>query len=312
MYTYTFLQWIIFFYIYCIAGWIWETGYVSIREKKFVNRGFMNGPMLPIYGSGAVIILLATIPVKKYALAVFIFGMIAASILEYITGSLMERLFHVRYWDYSDHFMNLNGHICLLCSITWGFFSLAMVYLIHVPVEKAVLWIPTEWISVIAFVTTVLFVVDFTMSFRDAMDLREILENITQNNVELQRLQKRLEVRAAFAGEELEEMKQKLERVKGRTEYMLESVSQNVNMYISELMQTNEEKKLGKLEEREQIFQEFEGFKKFLNELEGKKLRESQKRTWRRCKRMIYRNSKAVSKKYEDALSFIKRQNQNK
>ncbi len=95
MYTYSTMQWILFFYIYCFIGWIWETSYVSIRTKHFTNRGFMHGPFLPIYGTGAIVILLATIPVKSIIPLVFLFGMIAATLLEFFTGAAMLKLFHV-------------------------------------------------------------------------------------------------------------------------------------------------------------------------------------------------------------------------
>lgn len=208
MYSYSTMQWVLFFYIYCFAGWIWESCYVSVRERKWTNRGFMHGPFLPIYGSGAVIILLATIPVKDYLILIFLSGMIAASILEYFTGAAMERLFHVRYWDYSNQFCNLNGHICLKCSLAWGGFSILMVQFIHVPIERFILWIPDTLEEAVTFFMTIVFVADFTISFREAMDFRHMLESLTENNEELRRMMKRMEVISAFAGEDMNQLKE--------------------------------------------------------------------------------------------------------
>ena len=136
---YTLYQWILLFYIYCFAGWVWESAYVSIKLHKWINRGFLKGPFLPIYGSGAIVVLISTVLIKKYTILVFIIGMISATILEYITGAIMEKLFHVRYWDYSEKKFNINGYICLVSSLAWGFFSLALVYLVNPLIEPFII-----------------------------------------------------------------------------------------------------------------------------------------------------------------------------
>lgn len=117
MTQYSFLQIIIFFFAYCFLGWIWETSYVSIREHKFVNRGFLHGPLIPIYGFGAMAILFATLPVKDNLWLVFICGMLGASALELVTGCTMKAVFHVRYWDYTNIPTNIKGYISLPTSI---------------------------------------------------------------------------------------------------------------------------------------------------------------------------------------------------
>ena len=103
MTRYTLLQWIAFFYIYCFFGWCFESGYASIKERKLINRGFLRGPYIPIYAFGALFVLIITDNFHGNNLEVYFSGMIAATILEYITGYVMERLFKVKYWDYSDH-----------------------------------------------------------------------------------------------------------------------------------------------------------------------------------------------------------------
>ena len=98
MYTYTWYQWLAFFYVYCFLGWIFESTYVSLKQKRLVNRGFLRLPMLPLYGSGAVMMLWVSLPVRDSLPLVYISGFIAATALEYVTGAVMERLFKVRYW----------------------------------------------------------------------------------------------------------------------------------------------------------------------------------------------------------------------
>lgn len=113
-------QWVLCFYIYCFLGWVWETCYVSIRKKKFVNRGFMKGPLLPIYGSGALCILFASEPFRGNYVLMVLTGMVMATVLEYATGAVIEALFRVRYWDYSNDFLNINGYVCLKSMLCWG------------------------------------------------------------------------------------------------------------------------------------------------------------------------------------------------
>ena len=86
MYTYPWYHWITFFYLYCFFGWIFESTYVSLKERHFVNRGFLRLPMLPLYGTGAVMMLWVSLPVKDNLFLVYLFGVIAATILEYVTG----------------------------------------------------------------------------------------------------------------------------------------------------------------------------------------------------------------------------------
>lgn len=106
---YTFSTWLFFFYFYCFLGWVWETCYVSVLKAKWVNRGFMRGPFLPIYGSGAIVVLIFTLPFRTNAGLVFLVGMTSATLLEYFTGVVMEKMFHVRYWDYSSQRLCLQG-----------------------------------------------------------------------------------------------------------------------------------------------------------------------------------------------------------
>ena len=184
-----------FFYFYSFCGWVWESCFVSVKERHWINRGFMHGPHLPIYGTGAVVILFLTLPVRGNYVLIYILGMTGATILEYVTGVAMERLFHMRYWDYSEKPLNFQGHICLFSSLGWGFFSVLLVEWVHKPVESLIFSIPNTLVDVGAFVITAVFVADLTQSFNEAMDLREILAKMTENKERLRELEKRLERR---------------------------------------------------------------------------------------------------------------------
>lgn len=92
MYHYTAIQWLFFFYFYCFFGWCFESTYVSLKSRKLVNRGFCRGPFLPLYGSGAIMMLVVSMPFQDNLVLVYIAGCIGATVLEYVTGVTMEAL----------------------------------------------------------------------------------------------------------------------------------------------------------------------------------------------------------------------------
>lgn len=211
MYHYTLSQWMFFFYFYCFFGWCFESAYVSICQKKLVNRGFIRGPFLPLYGSGAIMMLLVSSPMKGNLVGIYIAGCIGATVLEYVTGVIMEALFKVRYWDYSHKKLNFRGQICLESTLCWGLLTILMTQLIHRPVESLAMMIPSRVLLLLVAVISVLFIADFATSFQAAMDLRDILIKAEQAKQELERMQKRLDVIIAVASNELETKREKRE-----------------------------------------------------------------------------------------------------
>ena len=178
MYHYTMLQWLLFLYIYCFLGWCWETSYVSIKKGKFENRGFLRGPFLPIYGTGAIMMLIVAGPFRDNLILTYFAGVVGATTLELVTGMAMEMMFKVRYWDYSMKFCNYKGYICLGSSIAWGFFTIILTRYLHNPIERLVLSVPQNVINVISIILTIYIVTDFALSFHGAFKLRDILDKV--------------------------------------------------------------------------------------------------------------------------------------
>lgn len=218
MNVYTLSQWLLFFFLYSFFGWIWESCYVSLRKHRWVNRGFMHGPMLPLYGSGAVSVLIITLPVRDNLPLVFIMGMIGATLLEFFTGMVMESLFHVRYWDYSHLKLNVKGYICPVASLCWGVFSIMMVKVVHIPIEEVILKIPMAIADGLAFVLTVVAAVDFTQSFNEAMDMKKMIAQLDETKVQIRKLQERIR-------EASEEMSEKLRTAAGDVPEKLRSAA---------------------------------------------------------------------------------------
>lgn len=213
MAMYTISQWLMFFYIYCFLGWVWESAYVSVCQKKLVNRGFLKGPFLPIYGSGAITILIATIPVRGNIPLMCLMGMAAATVLEYVTGAVMERLFRVRYWDYTGKFLNVNGYICLASTLCWGIMTVLVVDVLHVYVERLVFSVDEKYINWIVFIATPCMTADFVTSFSAAIRLRDMLVQNERIKAELQKLSEKkaeLEYALSEVGEKAKGQKDQL------------------------------------------------------------------------------------------------------
>lgn len=119
------------FVIYAFIGWIMETTYASILEKRFINRGFLSGPFCPIYGFGFVILILVLEPLKDNILLLFIGSVVLTSILEYFTGYILETVFRNTWWDYSNEPFNLKGRICLKFSLLWGVLSVFFIRTVY-------------------------------------------------------------------------------------------------------------------------------------------------------------------------------------
>ena len=135
-------QWALVFFLYSFTGWCWEVLLCLVRDRRLVNRGFLSGPFLPVYGFGALGMLIVCLPVKESVGKVMIVGMIAASVLEYAAGALVLRILHTRYWDYSGQRMNLGGHVCLMSALTWAAFAVVVVCILHPLFQPSVSRIP--------------------------------------------------------------------------------------------------------------------------------------------------------------------------
>lgn len=193
MFTYSFTIWIFIFYIYCFLGWIIESSIVSIRTKKLVNRGFLKIPMLPIYGFGSVMMLFVSLPIKDKPILIYFVGMIAATILEYISAVLIENIFKIKYWDYTEDKFNFQGRICLESSLFWGVLSVALTLFIHKPVENFVLSLKTNTIYIIVFIISIIFIIDFIISTKNALDFNKLLSFIYKIKTETENLKLQIE-----------------------------------------------------------------------------------------------------------------------
>lgn len=127
----TIATWLLYFFAYAFIGWLWESGYVSVQKRQWVNSGFLIGPIIPVYGFSMTAVIAVIAPYQNNLLVLYLLSALTVTVIEYFTSWLMEVLFHARWWDYSKVPLNLNGRVALPISAFWGLGVVAIVKFIH-------------------------------------------------------------------------------------------------------------------------------------------------------------------------------------
>ncbi len=186
------------FFAYAFLGWCAEVGYAALKTGGFVNRGFLNGPVCPIYGFGVVIVLSCLEPLKNNLPALFLSSFLLTSVLEWSTGFVLEKIFHQRWWDYSDERLNIGGYVCLKFSVIWGFACVCVVKLLHPAVFLFIRVIPRAPGTVLLCLMAAGMAVDLTATVRT-------IAKINRRLSEIDRLAARMREASNVFGEDLAE-----------------------------------------------------------------------------------------------------------
>lgn len=176
------VKYFIWFVFYSCAGWVYESTLCSITDKKLVNRGFLNGPMCPVYGVGAVAVIFFLNDNQSSYLELFITGAVLACTIEYLTSVILEKLFHAKWWDYTRYKFNIHGRVCLLGAIVFGTFSVVLIKFIQPIIEGYTNLVPNGVFICVAVGTSLIMAIDlvFTVTHLLALNgrLKEIQEAI--------------------------------------------------------------------------------------------------------------------------------------
>lgn len=209
-----FLRFIFYFIIYSIAGWIIESIYRSFCEKKIIDSGFMNGPYCPIYGCGAIIMILLLQNFKSNIIILFCVSFVVLTVWEYIVGVGLEKIFHTKYWDYSDQKININGRVCLKNSIYWGILGVIFITIIHPLMEKMTINIQTKNLIYIDISASIIMIIDFIISSikiksisKKLQELKVLSDSII-DKIKIE-TQNKLDNKKNLLGETLEELQLK-------------------------------------------------------------------------------------------------------
>jgi uncharacterized membrane protein len=163
----------LYFMIYSFFGWVCEVVYCSILARKWINRGFLNGPYCPIYGMGAILVISLLTPFSHSILLTFFFGIILTSLLEYSTGFALETIFHTKWWDYSHQRFQIKGRVCLTNSILFGILTVAAIFVVHPVVTSRIGELSYEVVRLLAVLFALIVFIDTFVTIRSILLLNQ-------------------------------------------------------------------------------------------------------------------------------------------
>lgn len=178
-------SYILIFFIYSFLGWVLETTLQSIVNKRFVDRGFLIGPICPIYG---VAVILISVLLKRYendVIATFFLSTILCGAVEYSTSYIMEKIFKARWWDYSDKKYNINGRICLEFLFCFGIGCTLAVFVFNPIIKELISFIPNTFKNLFIIVLLIVFVIDIFLSSKIVSNLKRVSTEIKDNTIEI-------------------------------------------------------------------------------------------------------------------------------
>lgn len=179
----SFLNIIYVFFAYSMLGWVWESIYESILNRKILNRGFFNGPYIPLYGFGGVgcfvVLQRFQAPLKSpETLKIYIIGAVGATVLEYVTSYVLEKTLKARWWDYTNYPLNINGRICLIATVFWGAVAIGAIdYLNPFLFKVKEQFSHDSLLIVLTFLVTTFFY-DFCITINSILDLQKKIQLI--------------------------------------------------------------------------------------------------------------------------------------
>lgn len=199
----TFYKLLLDFFFFSFVGWVCESTYCSIGAKKLINRGFLNGPVCPVYGVGALLVTASLRPLRDNWALVFLLGMLITSVVEYVTGYLLERLFHTKWWDYSKRRFNLHGRVCLRNSLMFGALCVVLMAFLQPMEQRLLRLLPTRLLPFLALGLLALLIVDTAVTVHTMLQINGKLSQLEQVFAEINakkeeaklRLQQNLEQR---------------------------------------------------------------------------------------------------------------------
>lgn len=198
----------LYFIVYAFLGWVMETCYCSLLEKRFVARGFLYGPICPIYGVGVLMMICWFAPLTGRPLLFYAVAVVCMSAWEYLVGWFLETTTHIKYWDYSMYKFNLHGRICLHICLTWGVLAYLVIFWVHPFVADLLALLTPTTQHVLALVLLVLLAADAAFTIRELMLVRRAMQKLGEAGEEL-RLQ--LALGKAELNDYLEELRESLE-----------------------------------------------------------------------------------------------------
>ncbi len=177
--TLTLYELFLIFFTYGFLGWCSEVAFATLKTGGFVNRGFLNGPICPIYGFGMLIVVVCLTPLNDSWPLLFLGSMALTTALEFFTGWVLEKLFHTKWWDYSERKFNVKGYICLEFSILWGLACVLIMRVLHPEIMRFLHWVPHRLGLCVIALCVVLGIIDLAATVSAIRGLQKRLRRLT-------------------------------------------------------------------------------------------------------------------------------------
>ena len=195
------------FFIYAFLGWCTEVAFAAFKERRFVNRGFLNGPICPVYGFGVVAVIHFLTPLRSNLLLLYLGSAILVTAIEWLTGFILEKVFHNKWWDYSNMPLNLNGYVCLLFSLIWGVFCVFIVDVFHPLIDTLLSHIPFLVGIILVCILVIAGLADLYVTASGILKLNKRLEKMQAIHQISDKLGESISKRTITAMEKQEEFK---------------------------------------------------------------------------------------------------------
>lgn len=228
-------NYILLFLFYAIFGWCMEVVVSLVYRHKFINRGFLIGPICPIYGCGVLFITLFLEKYKDDVFVFFIMTMVICTILEYSTSFLMEKIFHARWWDYSDKKFNINGRVCIDTMLPFGIIGVAVMYLFNPLLMKWISLIPDIVVKVLAIILISIFIIDCIVSLKVMSNLKHVKFAKKDNTEEITKQIKKKLSEKNFFTKRLVEAFPNFELLKKKTKEKIENTKKEIKKKQKEI-----------------------------------------------------------------------------
>lgn len=292
---------VLYFFVYSFLGWCTEVAFAACKEHRFVNRGFLNGPFCPIYGFGVSLVIVFLTSYRSNLVFLYIASVILVTLLEGLTGWAMDKIFHNKWWDYSDMPLNIGGYVCLIFSLIWGAACVAIMNLIHPLIHKGLTFLPHTLGIVLIILLGILLIVDTCVTASAIFKFNRQLEHMEKIAAELHELSEQLgeniystTVRVMEAADDIQE----------KTQDAVEELH-DLRQNRAKIVRVKAQKAMEEIYERRQ--DTVENVREHIEDLK-RRYSELNQSTGKVTKRLLCAFPSLESRRYKERVSEIRRQ----
>ena len=208
-----FFLYLMYFFIYAFIGWVIEVSFHAVTVGKFINRGFLSGPYCPIYGFGAIsVIYFLTDIAEKNKFVLFLGSIVIATAIEFVVGFLLEKIFHERWWDYSDRKLNIGGYICLEFSVIWGVFCFLLYEAVHPVTKSLVDLIPLNALRYLDLGLVIIMTIDLLATINTIIGINKKMKALDKISADIRKFSDRIGIKVYDRTIEIENKQQELKK----------------------------------------------------------------------------------------------------